>query len=220
MAENQETQQSIKEVLKQNFPVFHNDQLLDRIAKEARVFHNEEESVVVELGDFAKWIPLVIKGAIKISRADTEGGEIFLYYLYPGQTCAMTLNCCMVDKPSEVRAIAEAGSEFIGLPRKALPQWMLEFEEWRQFTLESYNERYENLLATIDAIAFQKLDERLIGLLRDKSIALGSTSVEVTHKRLAEELHSSREVISRLLKQLEKIGKVRLMRNKVELLDF
>ena len=220
MAENQETQQSIKEVLKQNFPVFHNDQLLDRIAKEARVFHNEEESVVVELGDFAKWIPLVIKGATKISRADTEGGEIFLYYLYPGQTCAMTLNCCMVDKPSEVRAIAEAGSEFIGLPRKALPQWMLEFEEWRQFTLESYNERYENLLATIDAIAFQKLDERLIGLLRDKSIALGSTSVEVTHKRLAEELHSSREVISRLLKQLEKIGKVRLMRNKVELLDF
>ncbi len=220
MAENQETQQSIKEVLKQNFPVFHNDQLLDRIAKEARVFHNEEESVVVELGDFPKWIPLVIKGAIKISRADTEGGEIFLYYLYPGQTCAMTLNCCMVDKPSEVRAIAEAGSEFIGLPRKALPQWMLEFEEWRQFTLESYNERYENLLATIDAIAFQKLDERLIGLLRDKSIALGSTSVEVTHKRLAEELHSSREVISRLLKQLEKIGKVRLMRNKVELLDF
>lgn len=220
MAESFESNKDIRAVLKQNFPVFHNDSVLEKIAKEARVFHNDEEHVIVDLGDFPKWIPLVTKGAIKISRTDNEGGEIFLYYLYPGQTCAMTLNCCMVDKPSEVRAIAEAGTEFIGLPRKSLPQWMMEFEEWRQFTLESYNERYENLLATIDAIAFQKLDERLIGLLRDKSIAMGTTDVEVTHKRLAEELHSSREVISRLLKQLEKLGKVTLKRNKIELHDF
>lgn len=220
MKENSVSDRSIKEVLKQNFPVFHNDSVLDKIAQEARVFQNTDEDVIVDLGDFPKWIPLVTKGAIKISRIDNEGGEIFLYYLYPGQTCAMTLNCCMVDKPSEVRAIAEAGTEYIGLPRKSLPQWMMEFEEWRQFTLEAYNERYENLLATIDAIAFQKLDERLIGLLRDKSIAMGSTDIEVTHKRLAEELHSSREVISRLLKQLEKLGKVSLKRNKIELLDF
>ncbi len=220
MEENSASTGSIKDILKQNFPVFHNDSVLEKIAKEARVFQNDEEGVVVDLGDFPKWIPLVTKGAIKISRIDNEGGEIFLYYLYPGQTCAMTLNCCMVDKPSEVRAIAEAGTEFIGLPRRSLPQWMMDFEEWRQFTLEAYNERYENLLATIDAIAFQKLDERLIGLLRDKSIAMGTTEVEVTHKRLAEELHSSREVISRLLKQLEKLGKVSLRRNKIKLLDF
>lgn len=212
--------QSIKEILKQNFPLFHNDELLNTIVKEARWFNNEKEHTIVDLGDFPKWIPLVTKGAIKISRADDDGGEIFLYYLYPGQTCAMTLNCCMVDKPSEVRAIAEAGTEFIGLPRKSLPQWMMEFDEWRQFTLESYNERYENLLATIDAIAFQKLDERLLNLLRDKSIAMGTTEVEITHKRLAEELHSSREVISRLLKQLEKLEKVKLSRNKVILLDL
>lgn len=212
--------QSIKEILKQNFPLFHNDELLNTIVKEARWFNNEKEHTIVDLGDFPKWIPLVTKGAIKISRADDDGGEIFLYYLYPGQTCAMTLNCCMVDKPSEVKAIAEAGTEFIGLPRKSLPQWMMEFDEWRQFTLESYNERYENLLATIDAIAFQKLDERLLNLLRDKSIAMGTTEVEITHKRLAEELHSSREVISRLLKQLEKLEKVKLSRNKVILLDL
>ena len=92
---------------------------------------------------------------------------------------------------------------------------MLEFDEWRQFTLETYNERYENLLATIDAIAFQKLDERLLNLLKDKSIAKGTNEIDVTHKSLAEELHSSREVISRLLKQLEKIGKVQLSRNKI-----
>lgn len=220
MQESFESTATIKEILQLNFPVFHNGEFLEKIAQEAKVFGSNEEEMFVDLGDFPKWIPLVTKGAIKVSRVDNEGGEIFLYYLYPGQTCAMTLNCCMVDKPSEVRAVAEAGTEFIALPRKSLPQWMMEFEEWRQFTLEAYNERYENLLATVDAIAFQKLDERLIGLLRDKSIALGSTSVEVTHKRLAEELHSSREVISRLLKQLEKLGKVSLKRNKVELLDF
>lgn len=220
MSESAQKEATIKEILQQNFPVFKNDSLLDSIAKEARWFNNEKEETIVDIGDFPRWIPLVTKGAIKISRADDDGGEIFLYYLYPGQTCAMTLNCCMIDKPSEIRAVAEAGTEFVGLPRKSLPNWMLEFEEWRQFTLESYNERYENLLATIDAIAFQKLDERLLNLLQDKSIAVGSTEIEVTHKRLAEELHSSREVISRLLKQLEKIGKVELGRNKVKILDF
>jgi CRP/FNR family transcriptional regulator len=206
---------NVVEILKQNFPVFHNQELIKSMAKEARWFRHEKEEPVVEFGEYPKWIPLVISGAIKISRADDEGGEIFLYYLYPGQTCAMTLNCCMVDKPSEIKAVAEEGTEYLGLPRKSLPQWMLDFEEWRQFTLETYNERYENLLATIDAIAFQKLDERLLNLLLDKSIAKGTNEIEVTHKSLAEELHSSREVISRLLKQLEKIGKVKLSRNKI-----
>lgn len=220
MSDPEHKEQTIKEILHQNFPVFKNDAMLDSIAKDARWFNNDTEELIVDIGDFPRWIPLVTKGAIKISRADDDGGEIFLYYLYPGQTCAMTLNCCMIDKPSEIRAVAEAGTEFVGLPRKSLPKWMLDFEEWRQFTLESYNERYENLLATIDAIAFQKLDERLINLLRDKSIAVGKTEIDVTHKRLAEELHSSREVISRLLKQLEKMGKVKLSRNKVKILDF
>jgi CRP/FNR family transcriptional regulator len=205
----------VVEILKQNFPVFHNQDLIKSMAKEARWFRHEKEEPVLEFGEYPKWIPLVMSGAIKISRADDEGGEIFLYYLYPGQTCAMTLNCCMVDKPSEIKAVAEEGTEYLGLPRKALPQWMLDFEEWRQFTVETYNERYENLLATIDAIAFQKLDERLLNLLLDKSIAKGTNEIEVTHKSLAEELHSSREVISRLLKQLEKIGKVKLSRNNI-----
>ncbi len=210
----------VKNALKQHFPVFHSDLILDRIVEDARTFAMNVEEVIVDYGDFPKWIPLVTKGAIKVSRVEEDGGEIFLYYLYPGQTCAMTLNCCMVDKASEVKAIGEAGTEFIGLPRKRLAQWMMEYEEWRQFTLEAYNDRYENLLATIDAIAFHRLDERLLSLLQDKSIAMGDTEVEVTHKRLAEELNSSREVVSRLLKQLEKIGKVRLKRNRVELLDF
>jgi cAMP-binding proteins - catabolite gene activator and regulatory subunit of cAMP-dependent protein kinases len=208
---------SLKELIRQNFPVFEQEDLLAEMAQEARWFHHDQETQMVRVGEFPKWIPLVTKGAIKISRIDEEGGEIFLYYLYPGQTCAMTLNCCMVEKPSEIQAVAEAGTEFIGLPRKKLSSWMMQFDNWRSFTLQSYDERYENLLATIDAIAFQRLDERLLQLLEDKSIALGTQEVEITHKKLADELHSSREVISRLLKQLEKLGKVKLSRNKVTL---
>jgi len=209
---------SIKGIIQQNFPIFSQEELLEEMSELCRWFQHDQEEEMVRVGEFPKWIPLVIKGAIKVSRTDKDGGEIFLYYLYPGQTCAMTLNCCMVEKPSEVRAVAEAGTEYIGLPRKKIAEWMMAFDSWRSFTLESYNERYENLLATIDAIAFQRLDERLLQLLEDKSIAVGTQDLEITHKKLAEELHSSREVISRLLKQLEKIGKVKLSRNRVELI--
>jgi CRP/FNR family transcriptional regulator len=209
---------TVKEIIQQNFPVFSQDNLLEEMSKISRWFQHEKEEQMVQVGDFPKWIPLVIRGAIKVSRVDDDGSEIFLYYLYPGQTCAMTLNCCMVDKPSEVKAVAEAGTEYIGLPRQKIAEWMLAFDSWRSFTLESYNERYENLLATIDAIAFSRLDERLLQLLEDKSIATGGTLLDITHKKLAEELHSSREVISRLLKQLETKGKVKLSRNNVELL--
>lgn len=208
----------VRETLVQNFPVFSEPKLLDEMVNLSRFFSHHKEEAIINPGDLPHWIPLVTKGAIKVSRVDDTGDEIFLYYLYPGQTCAMTLNCCMVEKTSEILAIAEAGTEYIGLPRQKLAEWMMKFDNWRSFTLQSYDERYENLLATIDAIAFQKLDERLMHLLEDKSVAMGQTEVEITHKKLAQELHSSREVISRLLKQLEKLGKVKLGRNKVELL--
>lgn len=208
----------IRASIEQNFPVFSDDKLLDEMVSLSRLFSHHKEETIINPGDLPRWIPLVTKGAIKISRVDGDGDEMFLYYLYPGQTCAMTLNCCMVEKASEILAIAEEGTEYIGLPRKKLAEWMMKFDSWRSFTLQSYDERYENLLATIDAIAFQKLDERLLNLLEDKSIAMGHKEVEITHKKLAQELHSSREVISRLLKQLEKLGKVKLGRNKVELL--
>lgn len=212
-------EKSIKELIKINFPVFSEEALLDEMTSTARWFAHEKEAEMVKVGEFPKWIPLVTKGAIKVSRTDDEGREIFLYYLYPGQTCAMTLNCCMVEKPSEVKAVAEAGTEYVALPRQQLHKWMMKFDNWRDFTLQSYDERYENLLATIDAVAFRQLDERLLQLLQDKAIAQGSTTVDITHRKLAEELHSSREVISRLLKQLEKLNKVKLGRNRVQLLE-
>lgn len=211
---------SIRELLRQNFPRFANDELLEAMVQSARWFAHDQEEEIVQAGEFPKWIPMVTRGAIKVSRAGVEDEEIFLYYLFPGQTCAMTLNCCMVEKPSEIRAVAEAGTEYIGLPRQKISEWINQYDDWRNFTLESYDERYQNLMETVDAIAFHRLDERLLQLLRDKSIALGSPSVDVTHRQLAEDLHSSREVISRLLKQLERKGQVELHRNKIELLDF
>lgn len=206
-------------LIRLNFPVFHDPDLIRSMAEAARWEKHEEETELVPIGSFPKWIPLVTKGAIKVSRVDEDGEELFLYYLYPGQTCALTLNCCMNDKPSEVQAVAETGTEYLALPRAQVQQWMMGFDEWRNFTLQAYDERYENLIATIDAIAFQRLDKRLLQFLSDKSIAMGSANLSITHKKLAEEMHSSREVISRLLKQLEKLGKVQLGRNQITLLS-
>lgn len=188
------------------------------MADAARWEKHDQEEEIVPIGSFPKWIPLVTKGAIKVSRIDQAGEELFLYYLYPGQTCALTLNCCMNDKPSDVQAVVEAGTEYLALPRAQLRDWMVAYDEWRNFTLQAYDERYENLIATIDAIAFQRLDERLMQFLQDKRIAMGTDTLSITHKKLAEEMHSSREVVSRLLKQLEKLGKVELGRNQITLL--
>lgn len=207
----------IKEILKQNFPAFTNEDLRESIAAQSSVLAHSREEQIVRPGEYPKWIPLLLKGAIKVNRVDDSGQEIFLYYLYPGQTCALTLNCCMLEKPSEVRAVAEEGTQYLAVPRLKIAEWMNSYKDWRNFTLQSYDERYENLISTIDAIAFRKLDERLLELLKDKAIAMGTNELDITHKLLAEELHSSREVISRLLKQLEKLGKVKLSRNKIVL---
>lgn len=209
----------LKKIIKQNFPVFSNEDLIEEMAANARMFFHSNEAEIVQPGDFPNWIPMVTKGAIKVSRVDAEGNEIFMYYLYAGQACSITLNCCLLDKPSSLKAVAEAGTEYVALPRLMLKGWINKYNDWIVFTLQSYDDRYQNLLSAVDAIAFRKLDQRLADLLRDKAIALGSNELEITHKKLADELNSSREVISRLLKQLEIEGKLKLGRNKVKLLQ-
>ncbi len=208
----------IKDLLKMQFPALVNPSLLNELSEMSSLRTFKGQEVVVEHGDFVKWIPLVVKGAVKISRVEEKGSELFLYYLYAGSTCAMTLNCCMADKPAEIRAVAEEGTELILIPKAKLQNLMLQFDDWRKFMIESFNDRYENLLHTIDAIAFHKLDERLWEYLEDKSIASGTEILNITHQKISEDLNSSREVISRLLKQLEKLDKLKLGRNTITIL--
>mgnify|MGYP001601584740 FL=1 len=177
----------------------------------------EEGEVLMQPGDQIQYVPLILDGSVRVMREDSEGRELFLYYLHEGDTCAISLNCCMASGQSEILAVAETQVTIMMIPVKFLDQWMNEFVCWRNFILSTYRTRFEELLSTLDSVAFQKMDHRILQYLREKSIAQNSNILEGTHQKIANEIHSTREVVSRVLKQLERRRFLRLGRNKIEL---
>lgn len=177
-------------------------------------------SRIMEIGDYVRSIPLLLSGAIKILREDEDGDELLLYYLEPGDTCSMTLACCMGDSRSEIRAIAETDTELIMIPMRKMEEWTANYRSWRNFVFESYHSRLNELLSTVDSIAFKNMDERLVEYLKEKSRITNSNSLYNTHQEIAYELHTSRVVVSRLLKKLEHLGRISLRRNHIELLNL
>lgn len=173
----------------------------------------------IEIGDEVVQMPLLLSGSLKVVREDNEGNELLLYYLNGGDTCASTLSCCMDRAKSEVRATVIEKVTSIMVPIRCMEEWMAKYSSWRSFIMLSYRIRFEELLHTIDSIAFKKMDERLeqylIQLSEEKTTLLSGT-----HQEIADDLHTSREVISRLLKQMEKLGKIKLSRNKIEIIHL
>lgn len=206
------------DLIKSRFPQIHNKELLENIEKYGIQKEVKAGDVVMEYGQFIKSVPLILNGCIKVMRRDDEGKELFLYYLYPGETCAMSLTCCMANQKSEIRAVAEEDSEFIAIPIQYLDLWMHEYNDWKNLVIQTYSNRFRDLLNTIDNIAFRNMDERVEEYLFSKTQALQTSTINITHQEIATELGTSREVISRLLKQLEKKGKIALGRNKIEVM--
>lgn len=163
-------------------------------------------------------MPLLVLGAVKVLREDKDGDELLLYFLERGETCAMTLTCCMGQTKSKIRAIAETDTELIMVPIQKMEEWAGKYKTWREFVFESYHNRLMEVLDTIDNIAFHNMDERLLKYLKDKVKVTKSNTIQNTHQEIAYELHTSRVVVSRLLKKLEKIGVVELSRNSINLL--
>lgn len=206
--------------LKQNFSHLFEDDLIAEINQVGNLIHVTEGDKLIEIGDYLRSMPLLISGAIKILREDSEGDELLLYFLEPGDTCAMTLTCCLGQKKSEIRAIAELDTTLIMIPVQKMEEWMGRFKSWRNFVLASYHTRLMEMLDTIDSIAFLNMDERLVKYLRDKQ-NIGKTDVIAsTHQEIAYELHTSRVVVSRLLKKLESMGKIELNRNSIRIIDL
>lgn len=193
-------------------------ELLDEIVEVSKIVSIKKDDVLMDIGKYIKSMPLLISGAIKIMREDFDEGELLLYFLERGDTCAMTLACCMGDKKSEIRAIAENDGVVAMIPVGKMEEWMGKYKSWRAFVFESYNSRFNELLSAIDNIAFMKMDERLLNYLNEKSKIENTKIINKTHKEIAYELNSSRVVISRLLKALEKEGTVKLNRNTIEIL--
>jgi CRP/FNR family transcriptional regulator len=181
------------------------------------VFMPGEE--IIRPGQYIKAIPLILKGSVKIMREDNDGKELLLYYLGENDSCAMSLTCCLSLRKSEVKAIAEEKTEMLMIPVEYVEKWMEKYPSWKSFVFGTYQKRFEEMLNAIDSIAFKKMDERLLEYLERKKNALNTKELNITHEEIANDIGTSREVISRLLKQLERMGAVKLSRNKIELLS-
>jgi CRP/FNR family transcriptional regulator len=195
-------------------------ELIIEMGEVGRIRETSAEEIIMHVGDELKMIPIVISGSIKVSRENDEGNELLLYYIEGGDTCAMTLQCCVRKIDSHIKATAMEPSLLMMFPVSKMEEWMDKYKSWREYILQSYHTRLTELMETIDAMAFMRLDERLLKYLTDQAKLLGTLELHHTHQQIADDLHSSRVVISRLLKQLENKGIIEIHRNKLILKDF
>jgi CRP/FNR family transcriptional regulator len=208
------------EELQQNYGYLFEDDLIQEINNVGTYKDIPEGFKLIEIGDYIKSMPLLVSGAIKILREDDNGDELVLYFIEQGDTCAMTLSCCLGNSKSEIRAIAETDTKLIMVPIAKMEEWLGKYKSWQKFVLQSYHNRMSELLEAIDTIAFMKMDERLFKYLKDKAMVNHNEVIHVTHQEIARDLHTSRVVISRLLKTLEIDGKIQLHRNNITVIDL
>lgn len=206
------------EELQDNYGNLFEKELLEEIAAVGVYKEIAEGDELIDYGQYIKSMPLLLNGVIKILRQDSDGDELLLYYLERGETCAMTLSCCLGQTKSQIKAISETKSQVVLIPVQKMEEWTSKYRSWRNFVFESYHSRLIEMLEAIDSIAFMKMDERLLKYLQDKVKLTGNTILSNTHQDIAYDLHTSRVVVSRLLKKLENIGKIKLYRNQIEML--
>lgn len=175
--------------------------------------------VLIQTGQHIRSTMLLLDGRIKISREDEEGNEYLMYYLEPGSACAFSLMCAMNNEESKITAVAETEATLISIPFEYTGKWMHDFRTWDEFVLRTYRSRFEELLMTLDHIAFRSMDERLVFYLKRKMEGEGS-ELRISHQQIARDLNSAREVISRLLKKLEQRGVLKLERNVIRVIDM
>lgn len=207
------------DLLRENFSAFFEEALLQEINESGVYKDIPEGELLMDIGTYVTAMPLLISGAIKVMREDNDGDELLLYFLERGDTCAMTLSCCLGQKKSEVRAVAETNTQLIMVPIQKMEEWTSNYKSWRNFVFNSYHQRLNEMLETIDSIAFLNMDERLWKYLKEKMRITKDETIYTTHQEIAYDLHTSRVVISRLLKTLENKGKIALQRNAIKLVN-
>jgi CRP/FNR family transcriptional regulator len=204
--------------LRESYGHIFEEDLLQEISRVGVFKEVHAGHTLIDIRSYVRSIPLLISGAIKILREDENGDELLLYFLEKGDTCAVTLSCCMGQTKSDIRAVAELDTKLIMIPIQKMEEWIGTYKSWRNFAFLSYRNRLQEMLEAIDNIAFLNLDERLIKYLHDKVKIRRKSSIQITHQEIALELHTSRVVISRLLKKLEKDKKIELHRNSIKVL--
>lgn len=194
--------------------------MLDEIARVGEVRRVAAGDILIDIGAEFQGMPLLLEGAIKIIKEDDSQSELLLYYLESGDTCAMSLSCCLSSKRSKIRAVAEEDSLLVMLPVASMDAWMSQYRSWKAYVFDAMQVRMDELLEAIDMLAFMQLDERMLKYLRDKAKVLGRMKFRSTHREIAADLNTSRVVVSRVLKQMENKGLVKIGRNELELLSL
>jgi CRP/FNR family transcriptional regulator len=209
----------MKELLTPIFKTVFEEKLIDEIANFA-VFKNFiEGEILLDIGNSSNWMPLLLNGTLKISREDKHQGELLLYFIEKGDTCAITLTSCINKSNSEIRATAETTGQIVFIPLDKMEDWLETFSSWRNFIFFSYNNRMKEMLTAIDSIAFLSLEDRIWSYLIDKSKIKNTRDIHCTHHEIAIDLNSSRVVISRILKHLEQKNRIQLRQGIITLKD-
>ena len=207
-----------KDLYRSLFPAFE-DELLAELAKlEVRAYPAGAQ--LIRTGEYFRSTMLVIKGVVKVYREDEEGNEFFMYYLEPGQACALSIICASGNKASQVMAVAIQHTEVVVIPLPMIDVWVMKYRSWYKYVQDTYRCRFEELLLVIDHVAFRNMDERLVFYLKRHQEKLHSNIINTSFKDIAIDLNSSREVISRLMKKMADKGMVRLHRTHLEVIDL
>lgn len=192
--------------------------LIDEIVKIGVYKEVSAGSDLIKHGNYIKSMPLLLSGSIKVMRPDNNGDELLLYYIERGDTCAMTMTCCLGNTKSEIHAMTETDTRLIMVPVSKMEEWSSKYKTWRNFVINSYHQRMMELLESVDNIAFNNMDARLENYINDKIKVNNSKHIYMTHKDIAADLYTSRVVISRLLKKMENMQKIKLHRSFIEVL--
>ncbi len=209
---------AMKDLLHQIYESILEEALLNEIEQVALIKEFKAGDVIIDFGDYIKKMPLLLSGAIKILREDFDEGELLLYFIEKGDTCSMSIASCIGDTKSEIRAVAETDGQVIMIPVMYMELWLGKYKSWRNYVFASYNNRLKEMLSAIDNLAFMNMDKRLLNYLLEKSKVNSTKEINTTHQEIAYDLNTSRVVISRLLKTLEKEGRIKLHRAYIEIL--
>jgi len=177
----------------------------------------EAGDIIVNDDGYIRSIPIVLSGNIKVMQSDETGNELLLYFIEPGESCIMSFLGGIHHEKSKVKAIAEEPTEILFVPIEKVYHFIKDYPQWLEYIFKLYHKRFEELLQVVNAVAFTRIDERLLQLIRKKSALAHNPVIHITHEQLAAELGTARTVVSRLLKQLEQTGQVKLSRNKITL---
>jgi len=205
-------------LLEQVYAPLFEDSLLREIEQKSMLITATAGQGLIRMGQPITVVPMVLSGTLKVSRENDEGQELLLYYVRPGEGCAMTFSCGLMSQVSLVKGTAEEDLLILCVAVAAMEEWMQKYSSWKRFVMSTIVNEFMDVIKSVDDVTFKKMDERLIYYLKERSRVSGSSLINLTHQQVADELGTNRVVVSRLLKKLETEKRILLYRNQIKLL--